>query len=335
MGIKKSLLVVVIAALAAFPLLGCAVWRPIGTVTLVQPPLSPATEGKNQHTYDSGIEAYAFVTGWVQAPAYILIDQQAAGLPDHLKKAQWVPSVAYMVRHPEQGVVVLDTGLRAGECAYGLRPIYWVPCRHEPGDDLVSQLETLGVRGEDVRYIIASHLHGDHISGLDALLRYTGAPVAVTTKSLEDLQSPFRALYGVPPEMLARDMNALVIDERWHPDPALGQSFDVFGDGSLLLFETPGHTKGHISAVLELETDMFLLTFDAAHLRANLSLQIPSGSVASRDDAVASLAALQTLADQRTDATIIYGHEPTQWACVDGLISLVDLGRECAPAITR
>jgi glyoxylase-like metal-dependent hydrolase (beta-lactamase superfamily II) len=96
---------------------------------------------------------------------------------------------------------------------------------------------------------------------------------------------------------------------------AVCRVLDVFADGSLRLIETPGHTRGHISAWLRVKEKSLLLTFDAAHLQANMDLQVSYGAVASRADAAGSLAALQSLARTQPDLEVIYGHEPEQWRC--------------------
>jgi len=331
MGPKTMLSLGVVTLLTLLALIGCAIWQPIGAITVNPAVVTRDYEPVDQDPHPGEIEALAFITGWVEAPAAILIDQEAPDLPSPLRSAQWVPSIAFLVRHPDLGVAILDTGLRAGECDYGLRPVYWVPCRNEGGEDLVSQLQALGVGGDEIRYIIPSHFHGDHISGLEDLLDYTNAPLLLTEATLDTVRAPFRFTAGVPSDMLGSDMDVLVMDTGWRDDPRLGRVFDVFGDGSLKLFETPGHTRGHVSALLSLSHQEFLLTFDAAHLRANLTLQVPSGSVASRDDAVASLATLQALVDANANLTVVFGHEPTQWRCEHSVISLSDLIDECSP----
>jgi len=319
MSLKSIMRFAIIVFIAILGLVGCAVWRPIGAIevntprslSLGEPDAEPVT-----------LEAHAIVTGWVKAPANILIDQDAADLPADLRAAQWVPSIAYVVRHPERGVVILDTGLRAGACDYGMRPVYWVPCRNAPGDDLVSRIQELGIEADEISYIIPSHFHGDHISGLEALLAFTDAPILTTQAALKTVRAPWRSFSGVPSRMLARNMDVVVSDNAWSDDADLGRVLDVFGDGSLKLIETPGHARGHVSAWLRVKAKSLLLTFDAAHLQANMDLQLPSGAVASRADAAGSLAALQSLARTQPDLEVIYGHEPEQWRCGRTVVKL-------------
>ena len=128
---------------------------------------------------------------------------------------------------------------------------------------------------KDVNYLIPSHLHGDHVSGLSEVIALTKAPLLMTEASLGELKSRTRVLAGVPSEMLREDMDVILMDRGFTSDPFLGQVFDLFGDGSLKIFETSGHSDGHISALGQTEQGAVLLTFDASHLSANYDLQIP------------------------------------------------------------
>lgn len=303
------------AGLSLLLLVGCALLSPSGTISIDE--FSGFKNAMSQADIDErpSLEIRAFVTGWVKAPANILIVQDSPLLPPDLQKAQWVPSIAYAVKHPKLGVVIFDTGLRAGECDYGLRPIYWVPCYNKAGQDLVSHLKQAGIKPHAIRYIIPSHFHGDHISGLENLLSYTQAPLLVTAEALQDLRSPMGFAKGIPSSMLSTDMHVEIIDTHWRKDNKLVESFDLFGDGSLKIFKTPGHMDGHISALVKTGNQATLLTFDAAHLQANFDLTLPSGAVTSQKMAIKSLEMIQHLSEASPEMHVIFGHEPSQWTC--------------------
>lgn len=326
-------------ALSAFTGLGLvalvsyAAFTPSGKIS-VQAFTPPKTHKPHLIFNDqSDLKLTAYVTGWVEAPADILIDQDAPSLPDEFRSAHWVPSVAYVVEHPALGSVIFDAGLRNGDCAYGLRPIYWVPCRNTPGSDLVSQLKHTGIDPEDIRYIIPSHFHGDHISGLENLISFTDAPVLMTDETLAEIRSPLGFFKGIPASMLAGDMRVQLIDPHWQKDSDLGESFDLFGDGSLKIFRTSGHTDGHISALIKTRTQPVLLTFDAAHLQVNFDLSVPSGAVSSKKEAIETLEKIKVLSERMPAPIVVFGHEPSQWACTT--VSKVNVvGRKCVSSPT-
>lgn len=268
------------------------------------------------------VSVTAIVTGWVLAPASILIDQKEDKTPAQLRQAQWVPSVAYIVQHPSRGTVIFDFGVQAGDCAYGLRPVYWVPCRNEGHMDLASYLKTKPDVVSDIIYLIPSHFHGDHISGLSSVLDITSVPLLLSDAAKKELKSKTRVLAGIPNKMLPIEMTVITMDENFTQDPLLGNTFDVFGDGSVTIFETAGHFKGHISALIKTQKNQWLLSFDAAHLKDNYDLQIPSGSVSDKQAAIDSLEHLRAIKKQNENMKIIFGHDPKQWKCIGNIVNL-------------
>lgn len=269
------------------------------------------------------VKLTAFVTGWVEAGPEILIDASDPRTPANLNRRLWVPSISYLVEHPTKGRALLDTGLRGGNCAYGTVPLYWVPCRNSTGSDAVSQLKARGLSVGDISWIVMSHFHGDHASGLENLLRL-GVPKVVTMRDeIADVQSFWRPILGYESEMLTRDMDVATIDRRLQRVPSVGMAADFFGDGSLWLIPTPGHTRGELSMLVNTRPRPTLLTFDAAHLAADFELSIAPGATVDKSAAHASIARLHALAAAIPNLNVIYGHEPAQW---NGQTS-VELGR--------
>src|SRR5436190_129205 len=88
---------------------------------------------------------------------------------------------------------------------------------------------------------------------------------------------------------------------------------DLFGDGTIRLLQTPGHSAGHMSLLLELEeTGPVLLTADAADNRAQWEGREHPRALFSREQARRSLERLRELA-RETDALLVLGHEPADW----------------------
>jgi len=300
---------VILTGLISIP--ACSILKPIGTMTLIEPPARPS---EKEDTVSS-VSVSAIVTGWVEAPAYILMDQKNERTPEDLRNPQWVPSVAYIVRHPNHGTVIFDFGLTDGDCAYGFKPIYWVPCRNEGYNTLASYLRANPDILEDITYLIPSHLHGDHVSGLSDVLALTSAPLLMTNATISEMKSRTRAFAGIPNHMLDKDMSVVSMNNRFKSDRLLNRVFDVYGDGSLRIFETPGHSNGHISAIARTGTRNIVLSFDASHIRENYELQIPSGAVSDEGEASDSLTLLRQIAVELVNVEIIFGHEPDQWKC--------------------
>lgn len=257
------------------------------------------------------IEVRAFVTGEVLAGAGILIDPEVEGVPAEYKEDIWVPSVAFLVQHPMQGNLLLDAGLRAGDCAYSVLMVITIECRNVAGADPVSQLAREKI--EKLDYLLISHFHGDHASGLGPILgRYE--PVVLTTDAeLEAVRSPMREASGYKADQLTANMKVETADAAFFEMPILGKVADLYGDGSLWLVSTPGHTAGHLSVLLNTTAGPKLLTFDAAHLAPTYEHNAPGDLGYDVPMARDSIARLKAFAEAYPEVDVIFGHEPTQW----------------------
>lgn len=287
----------------------------IGTIQVMAMDGAPSASRNWQDVFAHPIDVKvtAFVTGWVEAGPEILIDKTNPRTPAAYKQRIWVPSVAYLVEHPTKGRILLDTGLKAGDCAYGNRPVYWVPCRNERGSDAVSELTSLNLKPSDLSFIVVSHFHGDHVSGLANLIRGGATRIATTAVEIDDVKSDMRALSGYEHSMLRENFTALTADHLMTAMPIVGRAADIFGDGSVWLIPTPGHTRGQLSALINAKSGALLLTFDASHLKAGFDLNIIPGAYVDRPAAERSLANLRALSANYPQIKVIHGHEPSEW----------------------
>ena len=194
--------------------------------------------------------------------------------PDHLAStwrpaAWWLlasrrwtgprPINAYVIEHRD-GLVLFDTGQdRASVTDPGYFPggitgmLYGRLARFEisPDETLTAGLDRLGYAAGDVKTAVLSHLHQDHIGGLAELepRRHRGQPGRVG-HAVQPAAADARA--DAPPHRPARP--ALAPDQaELTGDPGLAPfraGHDLFGDGSLVLLPTPGHTPGSMSLLV-------------------------------------------------------------------------------------
>ena len=217
-----------------------------------------------------------------------------------------VPVPFFLLRHPD-GDVVVDGGNPAAVARDprahwgGLADIFEVHMAED--QHCAAQLTQLGVETGSVRYIVQTHLHIDHTG---ALGHFPDAAVVVHERELEAARaadSPESSGY------VRADYDRPEIQWRtWSGD------LDLFGDGTVRLIETPGHSAGHTSLLLWLEeTGPVLLTADAADNRDQWEGRAHPRSLHSRDSANESMRKLRALAD-RTGALVVFGHDPENWA---------------------
>jgi N-acyl homoserine lactone hydrolase len=169
------------------------------------------------------------------------------------------PIIAYVIEHRD-GLVLFDTGQdRASvtEPDYfpgGItRVLYDRLARFEigPQETLSAGLGRLGYDTRDVSTAVISHLHQDHIGGLGELGQ---ADILVSRTEWNTLSSPLREMRGLMGRHI--DLPGLrwqQIDPVATDDPGLAPfraCHDIFGDGSLVLLLTPGHTPGSMSLLV-------------------------------------------------------------------------------------
>jgi len=218
-----------------------------------------------------------------------------------------VPVPFFLLRHPD-GDVLVDGGnpLAVAQNPHAhLGPLADIFEVHMTEDDhCVAQLERQGLDTGAISHVVQTHLHMDHTG---ALGHFPNAAVIAHERELEAARAanPFQNGY------VREDFDRPGID--WRP---IAGEHDLFGDGTIRLIETPGHSAGHMSILLSLDrTGSVLLTADAADNRAQWQGRMEPRGLASREDAMHSIERLRQLAAQH-DAMVVHGHDPKNWAAV-------------------
>lgn len=247
------------------------------------------------------MRVHCLVTGHVRAKAgvrgvrrYVLDDWQDEAMPVN----------AYLVEHPA-GACLFDTGQTARAAAKGWFP-RWHPffrlSRFEltSADEITCRLRELGVEPADVRYVVLSHLHTDHVGGIDA---FADARVIVHRLEWERANGVGGRLRGYLPQRWPEGLEPTLVDLDGDAIGPFGGSYDVAGDGRLLLVPTPGHTAGH-SALLVRAEKQWLLAGDLAHTAAEVEHVAPAVARWCRAEGVEILTAHDPAATTRTDPTL-------------------------------
>jgi glyoxylase-like metal-dependent hydrolase (beta-lactamase superfamily II) len=187
-----------------------------------------------------------------------------------------IPVNVFLIEHPA-GLCLFDAGqtARAAEPGYFPR---WYPffrlARFElgPQDEAAPQLERLGFKAQDVRWVVLSHLHTDHVGGL---ADFGTAEVVVSREEWQRATGVHGRLRGYLPQYWPAGLEPRLID---FSAPANGlpvASVDLAGDGRLVLVPTPGHTPGHMGLLVRAGDRSYLLGGDVVHSADELSTGAP------------------------------------------------------------
>ncbi|AWO91976.1 MULTISPECIES: N-acyl homoserine lactonase family protein [Bradyrhizobium] len=199
----------------------------------------------------------------------------------------------YLVKHAK-GWFLWDTGIADSVAAMpnGLVPADPKAVTWRRPKTLAAQLEQLGVKPDDVKAMAVSHTHPDHSGNVELF--------------------PQAVLYVQKAEYDWPSANNEPRFKPSHPVEQLAGDKDVFGDGSVTILSTPGHTPGHQSLLVKLpKTGAVILSGDAVHFRDNWdNRRVPSMNVNKDQSAVS----MQKIADtlSREKAQLWINHDKAQ-----------------------
>lgn len=188
-----------------------------------------------------------------------------------------LPVNAFLVEHAD-GLVLFDTGQTARAAERGYFP-WWQPffrlARFElrPEDEAAAQLERLGHTPAELRWVVLSHLHTDHAGGIAP---FASAEVVVARSEWEAARGLAGRIRGYLPQEWPPGLVPTLVD---FDGPAVGPfpgSYDVAGDGQLLLVPTPGHTRGHAALLVRDGSSGYLFGGDLVHTAVALPGESPA-----------------------------------------------------------
>ena len=221
-------------------------------------------------------------------------------------QSRWSPGVnegkpiefsdnCYLIKH-SKGLLLWDTGISDAVAAMpnGLVTANGAIIQSR-AKTLAAQLTELGVKPADIAWVAVSHTHGDHVGNI--------ALFPSSTVLIQGAEYDW-AMAGQNKPAFAATQTI----------QKLTGDLDVFGDGSVTILSTPGHTPGHQSLLVKLpKTGAIILSGDAVHFKDNWDhKRVPSMNT-SREQSVASMQRIATLMEERK-AQLWINHDKAQSA---------------------
>lgn len=230
------------------------------------------------------------------------------------------PCLAFVVRHPTAGAVLVDTGLHpaAHRSRADFGPLMRVIFRQlEPvGPSFDRQLLGAGLDPVDVEHVVMTHLHVDHTSGMRLL---PNARFVCSKQEWAAATAPLGVLKGYVSAHLPHPGRMTLVDVERHGTARgpFARTLDLFDDGSFRLISTSGHSAGHLSVLLRTTAGEILLVGDAAYTTRSIHEQrLP---LLTDDDSAArrTLLQLRDYTQQNPAALVIPTHDPTAWRAIE------------------
>jgi N-acyl homoserine lactone hydrolase len=239
-------------------------------------------------------------------------------------RERWVrvPFPAFLVEHPAAGPLLVDTGLHPSVAAAPrenlgrLFTIAFKDIQMNASQSVPAQLRALGVDPAAVGTIVMTHFHADHAS---AMSEFPGATFIFSAQEWEAATTQGQ-FHGYVKRQFDHAFDYRTIDfesSAVGSFSTFGRAVDLFGDGSVRLVFTPGHTRGHLSVILRLRDRDALLCGDAAYtLHTFETGHLPAQSE-DEHRFRRSLRELQLFAGESPGVLVIPGHDFEAWKALD------------------
>jgi N-acyl homoserine lactone hydrolase len=211
----------------------------------------------------------------------------------------------YLIKHAK-GVLLWDSGLADaiadkpdGVTALGGRMTM------RKTKTLAAQLREIGIAPNQITHLAFSHTHSDHVGNANL---FTAATLYIQEPEYEAAFGPYAAKFNFVPANYEKLRASPVV--KLHGD------YDIFGDGSVIIVSTPGHTPGHQSLLVHLpKIGPVVLSGDAAHFRENWENRRVPGFNFNQEQSLASMVKLAALLE-REHAQLWINHDQSQSAAI-------------------
>ena len=191
-----------------------------------------------------------------------------------------------IINHPKLGWILFDTGYTKRfyeETKKYPNKIYADITKVviEDHQELKNQLQSFGIKTNDIKHIIISHFHADHIGGLQD---FPNAKIYCSKKAYSQVKmvSNFFAfskgiLKGLIPDDIQQRIIYIEDCSKIYSDEIFGLKYDIFQDDSIISYNLPGHAAGQIGIEIETNKKKYLLAADSCwDYRAFKEYKLPS-----------------------------------------------------------
>jgi N-acyl homoserine lactone hydrolase len=232
--------------------------------------------------------------------------------------AMTVPCPAFLIRHPSAGAILVDTGLHPSIATNGRENFGRMSARiGNPalarGADVPAQLRSRGLDPNEIPVVVMTHMHLDHTSAISEFANSTFVVSEVEWEAATVGPKPLLNGYRRVHFDYAFDYRTVDFDRGGIDSySSFARCFDLFGDGSIRLAYTPGHSAGHMSVICRLKERDFVIGGDATYTEGQLDGGAPlAPRPFDAHNYRRSLQELKLFRREYPNAIVTPGHDPS------------------------
>lgn len=220
----------------------------------------------------------------------------------------WLPVSAYLIEHPK-GLILNDTGWHTD---VRIDPVKHLGLFHyslnktdlPEGQAIDEQLAQRGIKPRDLDYVVLSHLHSDHASGLKLVIDAKNILVSELEWNAANHKNKIHYI-----QSMWSGVNIKTFKFHNSKHGPQNKSFDLFQDGSIQFVHCPGHTPG-AAATLVRSNDKYVLLFaDIGYARKSWEEMIPPGVSVHKKQAMKSLEWVRFISQQKDCIESLANHQ--------------------------
>ena len=241
--------------------------------------------------------------GWAQTSISIPF----FGIKTNPNERIWSPVSAYLIEHPK-GLVLIDTGwhtdIRTNQEEYlGTIKNVIFDAKLPPGEAIHEQLDSRGIKPSDIDFLVLSHLHSDHVSGLKLVKNVKKIFVSdIEWNDARQISNPnLKSMWeGIGIETFS------FLPSSFGPEKL---AFDLFRDETVVFVNTPGHTNGLASTIIRSKEKFVLLCSDAGYEKKSWERMILPGKMTNPEKAKTSLSWIKEMSLDNNCIEVIANHD--------------------------
>ena len=230
-----------------------------------------------------------------------------AGIFRSRKHQLTIPVTAYLIEHPK-GKILIDTGFNKTVRHDPVKELTWIHNKinkpiQAPGEAVDEVLASMGIKPSDLDYVIVSHLHTDHASGLKLVKDAKNILVSeeeLAYAATEKVKYVHHMWEGV---------NLKTFKLTASPYGPVKRSYDLFGDESIIFVYLPGHTPGLVGTLIQNNGKFVLLTSDCGYAYKSWEQMIPPWHITTREEIFKSFEWISAMAKKNGCVACLANHE--------------------------